>query len=182
MAPGNTRQAKLVAKGKNEHEISEDEPSGDEEGQGEFALSDKQMNAVSFLVKSAVSAAVAQMLPLTQRVANSQDAMGGASSSASAQGSSGASSENNNRTSAEDSTLEEGEVHDEVLDEYEKSLVALLGDNKVTGPVISDQIGRILERCLGSPLDEKIVKAKRDAHPRPDTRDAHPRPQKSQSP
>lgn len=43
---------------------------------------------------------------------------------------------------------EEGEVEDEELDEYEKALVALLGDNKITGLKIS----------------EKIVKQKRDSY------------------
>lgn len=173
MAPGTTRQSKAAAKNQNEHEISEEDSSADD-SEKEFSLSDKQMNAVSFLVKSAVSAAVAQMIPLTQQLTKPQHAPGEASSSASAQGSNGAYSSSHDRTLPEDQNppgnagTEEGEIRDEVLDDYEKSLIALLGDHKVTGPVISDKIGRVLERCLGSPLDEKIVKQKRDAYPRPD--------------
>lgn len=54
------------------------------------------------------------------------------------------------------------------MDEYEKELLALLGDAKVTGPDISERVGRLLERCLGNPLDEKTVELKREAYPRPD--------------
>lgn len=36
------------------------------------------------------------------------------------------------------------------------------------GPTISDKTGRLLERCLGSPLDEKVIKQKRDAFLRPE--------------
>lgn len=49
-----------------------------------------------------------------------------------------------------------------------RELMSRLGDNKVTGPEISEKIGRLLERCLGSPLDEKAVILKRDAFPRPE--------------
>lgn len=63
---------------------------------------------------------------------------------------------------------EEGEVKDEELDDYEKELLSLLGDAKVTGPEISKKISRLLERCLGNPLNEKVVKLKRDAFPRPE--------------
>lgn len=54
------------------------------------------------------------------------------------------------------------------MDEYEKALVNLLGDNQVTGPEMLDKVGCLLERCLGAPLDDKIVKQKRDSYPRPD--------------
>lgn len=47
-------------------------------------------------------------------------------------------------------------MRDEELDE--KELSNLLGDAKITGPEISERISRLLERCLGKPLDEKIVK------------------------
>lgn len=114
------------------------------------------METVSLLVKSAISAAVAQVLPLTQRF-SSQNALGGASTSASAQMED---NEEDRSSSKHPATGEEGEVHDEELDEYERALISLLGDNKITGPVISEKIGRLLERCLGSPLDDKIVKQK----------------------
>lgn len=148
--------------------MSDYESSNDGQGKGDFDLSEKQMQAVSFLVKSAVSAAVAQVLPLTQQLANSHDASGAAFSGSSAHNSGDVNNSGDNRNTEENRDTEEGEVHDEVIDEYERSLIALLGDTKVTGPEISDKIGRVLERCLGSPLDDKIVKQKRDSFPRPD--------------
>lgn len=60
--------------------------------------------------------------------------------------------------------IKDGEVQDEELDEYKKALVALLGD-KITGPEILEKNGKLLERCLGTPLDEKVVKQKCDAFP-----------------
>lgn len=169
MAPGTTRQSK-AATGKVDHEISEEDSSGDEGGKKSFSFSDKQMETVSLLVKTAVSAAVAQVLPLTQRL-NSHDSSGGASSGASAQDGfnvNNSSSNSDDRHGSNAGNNEEGEVYDEELDEYEKSLIALLGDNKITGPEISEKIGRLLERCLGSPLDDKAVKLKRDSFPRPE--------------
>lgn len=38
----------------------------------------------------------------------------------------------------------------------------------VTGPEISNKVGRLLERCLSAPLDKKVVKMKPDAYPRPE--------------
>lgn len=139
MAPSNTRQSK-AAYGKRDHELSEEDSSGDENGKEELFLSDEQMEAVSLLVKSAVSAAVAQVLPLAQQI-NPQNAMGGASTSSSAQGTSSVNNSDPNSTHPIDghspSNEEDGEIHDEEMDEYEKALVALLGDNKVTGPEIN---------------------------------------------
>lgn len=154
-----------------EHQLSDSDSTGEETGKQANSLefTEQQMQTVSLLVRSAVSAAVAQVIPLarTQGASTSQDALHSASppfSSAqldvnTSSGSAG------NKTSSE--SLEEGEVKDEQLDEYERALKALLGDNLVTGPEISDKIGRLLERCLGSPLDEEVVKEKRDAFPRP---------------
>lgn len=154
------------SKEKPEHNISEGDSSGEEQtketGNNALEFSEKQMETVSLLVRSAVSAAVAQVLPLarTQMGSSSHNASGQASPpSFSAQGDS---SKVNNEH------LEDGEVEDEQLDEYEKALMTLLGDNKVTGPAISNKVGRLLERCLGAPLDDKVLKEKRDAYPRPE--------------
>lgn len=94
MAPSNTKQSKSAGN-KKEHDISDEDLSDDEHEKGDnLSLSDNQMNAVAFLVKSAVSAAVAQMLPLTQQLVNSQNPMGGASDGTSAQGLKGANASN----------------------------------------------------------------------------------------
>lgn len=44
--------------------------------------------------------------------------------------------------------------------------MTLLGDAK--GLEISEKVSQLTERCLGNPLDEEIVKLKRDAYPRPE--------------
>lgn len=167
MAPTNTRQTKNA---KNAHDVSS---SSDSEGEKEkdldntepLALSEAQLGVVSLLVKSAVAAAVAQVLPLRDN--NTQNATEMASPGTSAQGKQ---PEDSGKNSEERSgaSKEEGEVIDEELDEYEKELRTLLGDAKVTGPEISEKISRILERCLGNPLDDKVVKLKRDSYPRPE--------------
>lgn len=154
-----------------EHQVSENSSSDEdgEKGSKSLEFTDKQMETVSLLVRSAVSAALAQVIPLarTQTLAASHDASGSALPPfSSAQGD----SNQNNNSSANgkpSDPTEEGEIRDEQLDDYERALKTLLGDNLVTGPEISDKIGRLLERCLGAPLDEKTVKEKRDAYPRP---------------
>lgn len=169
MAPTNTRQAKLAGKG-DKHDISDSELSDDgnkkeEQPKDPLDLSANQLETVSLLVKTAVAAAVAQVLPLARQ--SPQDAIGFASPGTSAQSHfSGSSPDSRDDSSGK---REEGEVtQDEEMDDYEKSLLALLGDAKLTGPDISDKIGRLLQRCLGNPLDEKVVKLKRDEYPRPD--------------
>lgn len=78
MAPTDTRQTKNA---KN-HEIlgsldSEGEKGSDHKQPDPFALSGSQLETVSLLVKSAVAAAVAQVLPLAN--SQTQNAMGMAS-------------------------------------------------------------------------------------------------------
>lgn len=128
-------------------------------------LSASQLATVSLLVQSAVAAAVAEILPLANN--NTQNSPGLASPGSSAQQQSlgllNSSTPNGDREGQE-----EGEVHDEELDDYEKELQSLLGDAKITGPEISEKISRLLERCLGNPLDEKVVKLKQEAYPRPE--------------
>lgn len=161
MAPTNTRGPKRNP----DHELSEGESSNDEKDNGDkgLGLSEKQLESVSLLVKSVVSAAVAQVLPLAN-LNMTQNASGGASASTSAQ----AGDVNNwGRSPNPPSEREEGEVPDEQMDDYERALVALLGDTQVTGPDMSEKVGRLLERCLGAPLDDKVIKAKQDAFPRP---------------
>lgn len=51
------------------------------------------------------------------------------------------------------------------MDDYERVLVALLADNLVTELDMSEKVGRLPEHCLGSPLDDKVVKGKQDAFP-----------------
>lgn len=168
MAPTNTR---LASKEKPNHQISESEDSeGDntkeESPQDPFGLSTSQLEAVSLLVKSAVTAAVAQVLPIAHQ--NSQVAMGFASPGTSAQlGMSGSSPLPGQQ---QQESREDGECPpvDEEMDEYERSLLALLGDTKLTGPEISEKVGRVLQRTLGNPLDEKVVKMKREEYPRPE--------------
>lgn len=170
MAPTNTRQGKTV---KNPpHEVSDSEPSDKEDGKNAnnsdpLALSGTQMETVALLVKSAVAAAVAQVLPM--QAAFNQNASGMASPGTSAQTSTNE-TENANRdlNNSGQQGKEEGEILDPELDDYEKELSALLGDDKVTGPEISERISRLLDRCLGNPLDEKVVKLKREAYPRPE--------------
>lgn len=151
-----------------DHQISDHDSSEDDtKGANALEFSEKQMETVSLLVKSAVSAAVAQVLPLarTQNLAppsSSQNAAGFASPP-----SSSAETERNQNNSDREPP-EDGEVKDEELDDYERALSALLGDNRTTGPEISEKVGRLLERCLGTPLDEKVVKQKRDEFPRPE--------------
>lgn len=153
-----------------DHQLSESEHSEDDttnySGDAPLEFTEKQMQTVSLLVRSAVSAAVAQVIPLAGKHSNppssSQNALGlGATPCSSAQG------EGRQQNDTDRDQIEEGEVQDEQLDEYEKALKALLGDNLVTGLEISEKVGRLLERCLGPPLDEKTVKEKRDSFPRP---------------
>lgn len=161
MAPTNTSASKTTngAKTLNKHDISESSSLDGENKDEGFTLSEKQMQSVSLLVRSTVSAAVAQVLPLGN-LNSPQNASGGASGEISAHFV-------DNQRKAEDDDQEDGEVRDEQLDEYEKTLTSLLGDNLVMGPDLNEKVGRRLERCLGSPLDDKVVKAKRDAFPRP---------------
>lgn len=172
MAPTNTRQSKTAKPPSNDHDISNSSDSdGEKEGGGKtnpqdpMALSENQLETVSLLVKSAVAAAVAQVLPLANL--NNHNASGFASPGTSAQPQNGGPYDQN-KTRQENDEQEDGEVKDEELDEYERELQNLLGDAKITGPEISDKISRLLERCLGNPLDEKVVKLKRDAYPRPE--------------
>lgn len=120
---------------------------------------------MSLLVKTAVAAVVAQILPLANQ--NNQNAPGWASPGTSAQNKHGDCNDKN-PTNQDDKEQEDGEVKYEELDDYEKELQNLLGDAKVTGPEISEKISHLLERCLGNPLDEKVVKLKRDAFPTPE--------------
>lgn len=165
MAPTNTRQSKTTGKDKN-HDLSDSDNSEggnkeEERPSDPAALSATQMETVSLLVKTAVAAAVAQVLPLAQQ--NAQNTSGFASPGTSAQG--GASGNSRANSPLESDKKEEGEVtHDEELDEYEKSLIALLGDSQLTGPEISDKIGRLLQRSLGNALDEKVIKMMRDEY------------------
>lgn len=163
MAPTQMRGKKADPKSE-EHRLSEEESSSEGETEKGLTLSDKQMASVSLLVRSAVSAAVAQVLPLANLTA-AQNAAGSASADASAQHDLTGKMAYDNKN--KDDEHEDGEVRDEVLDDYERALSTLLGDTLITGPDISDKVGRLLERCLGSPLDDKVVKEKRDAHPRP---------------
>lgn len=163
MAPTNTRQTKSVK----HHGLSNSSDSeGEKEKEGKppdpLALSGIQLETVSLLVISAIAAAAAQVLPLANQ--NNQNASGLASPGTSAQLQNGDLS-NVNMRCGDDEEQEEGEVQDAELDEYEKELQSLLGDAKVTGPEILERISRLLERCLGNPLDEKVIKLKRDAYP-----------------
>lgn len=172
MAPTNTRQAKLAGKDTRNHELSDSEVSDDgkkeETPKDPLALSPNQLETVSLLVQSAVAAAVAQVLPIARQ--NSQNAMGFASPGTSAQDqqSPGFSTDSRNDDSQNKGKEEEEVTHDKELDKYEKSLKALLGDAKLTGLEIFDKIGGLLEKALSNPLDEKVVKLKRDEYPRPD--------------
>lgn len=67
MSPGNTRQSKSTAAGKKYHNLSESESLQEE---SPFSFSSKQMESVSLLVQSAVSAAMAHALP--NRIRNTQ--------------------------------------------------------------------------------------------------------------
>lgn len=166
MAPSNTRQNKAA---KNAHDVSSSD-SEDEKGKNSnnpepLALSEAQMGVVSLLVKSAVAAAVAQVLPLRENLTQNASDMASPGTSAQDKQTAGSGGDSETRNSE---NQEDGEVIDEELDEYERELRALLGDAKVTGPEISEKSSRILERCLGNPLDEKVVKLKREAYPRPE--------------
>lgn len=163
-APGTTRGAKGGSKKNSEHDLSEEDSSSDEKDLGNQGpgVTDKQLESVSLLVKSAVSAAVTQVLPLAN-FNSPQNASGSASSATSAQ----LGDVNNPGLLTNSTQEEEGEVPDEQMDCYEWALVALLGNMLITGPEMSDIVGRLLERCLGAPLDEKVVQAKHDAFPRP---------------
>lgn len=117
------------------------------------------MQTVSLLVRSAVSAAVAQVLPLarTQTPSASHDAKGLASPPSSS--THGGLNYNNNTTGKTSDPMEDGEVRDEQLDEYERRW-KFSWTRDLTGPEISDKIGRLLEHCLGAQLDEKVVRRK----------------------
>lgn len=145
---------------------SEDEKNKNKGDSEAFSLSEQQLATVSQLVKSAVSAAVAQVLPLAQLNHNtSGQASPGTSAQTKFDSPSNGFSDSRNQN---ESMQEDGEVIEDELDEYEKELRNLLGDAKVTGPNISEKVSRLLEKCLCNPLDEKVVKLKRDAYPRPD--------------
>lgn len=68
--------------------------------------------------------------------------------------------------SEEHESGEEDKEQDEI-DDYDKSLDSMLGNQETVGPDLSDKVGRVLEKCLGPALDEKMVKEKRDLYPRP---------------
>lgn len=167
MVPTNMQQMKNVK----HHDLSNtfDSEDGKEEnnkGSNPLGLSETQLPTVSLFVKSAVAAAMAQVLPL--RGDNNQNASGQASPGTSAQQQHFGISDKILTNTNDNGCQEEGEVKDEELDEYEKELQNLLGDVKATGLEISEKISRLLERSLGNPLNEKLVKLKWDAYPRPD--------------
>lgn len=56
---------------------------------------------------------------------------------------------------------------DDEVDEYDRSIGDLIGNEEKLGPDISEKIGRVLERCLDPVLDEKVAKEKRSLFPRP---------------
>lgn len=53
------------------------------------------------------------------------------------------------------------------IDDYDKSLENMLGDQEVVGPALSEKVARVLGKCLGTALDEKMVKEKRELYPHP---------------
>lgn len=59
---------------------------------------------------------------------------------------------------------EEEKEPDEV-DNYDKSIDSIIGNQE--GPDLLEKVGRVLEKCLGLALDEKMVKEKRKLYPKP---------------
>lgn len=55
--------------------------------------------------------------------------------------------------SQEPDNADEGKEEDEI-DEYDRIIVNIIGNQDSVGPDSSENVGRILEKCLGSALDE----------------------------
>ena len=66
-----------------------------------------------------------------------------------------------------DSSGEEGEVSADEAEAYLQSLGQSLQEGEKTGKALPDDIVRVFSKAIGSPIDAKIVKEKRDGFPRP---------------
>lgn len=66
-----------------------------------------------------------------------------------------------------DSEDDNKQLPEDEVDEYDKSIGDLLGNQEKVGPDISDKIGRVLERCIDPILDDKAAREKRESFLRP---------------
>lgn len=158
------RTGKNQPKDKNRpvHDISE-ESSGDEGGSGKNKPSDEpgfstnQMQQFASILSQAMGSALASVSGWQSQNALRDASFGDKDG--------GAHEDEEKDSDSEDKG--EGRELDEV-DEYDKSLDNLIENRETFGPEISEKVGRVLSKCLGPALDEKVAKEKRDSYPRPE--------------
>lgn len=134
------------------HELSDD---GSEEGGG---FSASQMKQFATLISTAMGSALASVAG-----AHSQNP----SNSRQASGHPGCNGQDGGDHDEESQHGSEDEREPDEIDDYDKSLDSLLGNQEVKGPDLSEKVTRVLEKCLGPALDEKMVKEKREMYPKP---------------
>lgn len=133
-----------------DYEKDGDEKTGREGESGGFSTN--QMREFASMISATMGTAFAQ--------AASTHALGAASFPPNS------SQDGGRGTEEQESEDDTGKENDEV-DDYDKNLDCLLDKQEAVGQEISEKVGRVLGKCLGSALDEKMVKEKRDEYPRP---------------
>lgn len=142
-----TRNASKRSKEKY-HDISDSASEGDdhnkrekgfEESVGGGGFSTNQMQQFATIISAAMGSAFAQVSSGSSFPPSSHNKDGGA-------------------LSEDQQESEEEHKEDDEVDDYDKTIDTIIGNQEVVGPEICEKVGRVLEKCLGPALDEKMVK------------------------
>lgn len=138
-------------------EDERDERFESSKNSGSDGFPEDQMQKFATMISAAMGTALASM---TQNL--SQNAVGQHPPNSRQDGDDG---DKQNHDSEDDNN--KNCMEDDEVDEYDRSIESLIGNEEKVGPEISGRIKRVLEKCIDPVLDDKAAKEKRELFPRP---------------